>query len=99
LHGGPPALALLGGDPLILSRAIVFEASWDLAGALRIIYGDDTIRADVVTPNLRSLYGGLLAESPDRRLLLYTAPPDARVTACVSSDEARRPQARPENFP
>lgn len=62
--------------------AIVFDAGWDLAGALHIIYGDYTIRADVVTPNLTveetglkaSLYGGLLVtQYPYRRMLLYHA--------------------------
>jgi hypothetical protein len=58
----------------------VFDASWDLAGALRIMHGDDTIRADVVTPNLRveetglkvSAYG-VVTEYPYHRLLLYHA--------------------------
>jgi hypothetical protein len=62
--------------------AVVFDSSWDLSGALRILYGDSTIRADVVTPNLTveeaglkaSLYGGrLVSEYPYRGLLLYHA--------------------------
>jgi hypothetical protein len=31
---------------------IVFEAPWDLAGALQITYSDPTLRADVVSPQL-----------------------------------------------
>jgi MFS family permease len=33
--------------------AVVFESSWDLAGALMTFYRDRTLRADVVTPNLK----------------------------------------------
>lgn len=33
--------------------AVVFESSWDLAGAISIAYGDTTIHADIVTPNLK----------------------------------------------
>lgn len=32
--------------------AVVFESSWDLAGAISIAYRDTTIHADIVTPNL-----------------------------------------------
>jgi hypothetical protein len=73
---------ILDGVCPYVGPAVVFDASWDLAGALRIIYGDYTIRADVVTPNLTveetglkaSLYGGrLVTEYPYRRMLLYHA--------------------------
>jgi hypothetical protein len=30
----------------------VFEASWDLAGALQLFYRDPTLKADVVNPTL-----------------------------------------------
>ncbi|HKH47843.1 MAG TPA: hypothetical protein VKM72_24565 [Thermoanaerobaculia bacterium] len=61
--------------------AVVFESNWDLAGALRILYRDWSLQADVVTPNLRvtqqgistSLYhGSLKALYPyNDRLLIY----------------------------
>jgi uncharacterized membrane protein len=65
----PETTLILDGVCPYSGPAIVFDAGWDLAGALRIVYGDYTIRADVVTPNLTveetglksSLYGGLLA--------------------------------------
>jgi len=45
--GGPTALLLDGACPFI-GPAPIFESAWDLAGALRLIYGDPSIRADVV---------------------------------------------------
>jgi hypothetical protein len=33
--------------------AIVFESHWDLAGALRVMYGDRTLTANVVSPRMR----------------------------------------------
>jgi hypothetical protein len=76
----PETTLILDGICPYVGPAIVFDASWDLAGALRIMYGDDTIRADVVTPNLRveetglkvSTYG-VVTEYPYRRLLVYHA--------------------------
>ena len=81
-HLPPETTLILDGVCPYVGPAIVFDASWDLAGALRIIYGDYTLRADVVTRNLRveeaglkaSLYDGrLVTEYPYRGLLLYHA--------------------------
>jgi hypothetical protein len=77
----PPGTTLiLDGVCPYVGPATVFDASWDLAGALRIMYGDNTIRADIVTPNLRVEETGLKAsaygvatEYPYHRLLLYHA--------------------------
>jgi hypothetical protein len=78
----PETTLILDGVCPYNGPAVVFDSSWDLAGALRILYRDDTIRADVVTPNLTveatglkaSLYGGrLVSEYPYRHLLLYHA--------------------------
>ena len=44
---------ILDGICPYIGPAIVFESSWDLAGALIPSYRDHTIRADVVTPNLQ----------------------------------------------
>src|SRR5262245_32680684 len=46
------ATLILDGVCPYSGPAVVFDSSWDLAGALRIVYRDFTIRADVVTPNL-----------------------------------------------
>jgi hypothetical protein len=77
-HLPPETTLILDGVCPYVGPAIVFDASWDLAGALRIMYGDDTIRADIVTPNLRTEETGLkvpaygvVTEYPYRRLLLY----------------------------
>jgi len=79
-HLPPETTLILDGVCPYVGPAIVFDASWDLAGALRIMYGEDTIRADIVTPNLRMEETGLkvpaygvVTEYPYRRLLLYHA--------------------------
>jgi hypothetical protein len=43
---------LLDGICPYAGPAVVFESSWDLAGAIQIAYRDTTIHADIVTPNL-----------------------------------------------
>ena len=43
---------ILDGVCPYIGPAIVFESNWDLAGALRIIYRDRTLRADVTTGDL-----------------------------------------------
>jgi hypothetical protein len=44
---------LLDGFCPYVGPAIVFEAPWDLRGALWAMYRDSTLRADVVSPRLR----------------------------------------------
>ncbi len=39
--------------------AVVFESSWDLAGALMIFYRDRSLHADIVTPNMKIEEDGL----------------------------------------
>lgn len=48
----PYSILLLDGICPYVGPAVVFEANWDLAGALQTIYRDPTLRADVVTPRL-----------------------------------------------
>ena len=43
---------ILDGMCPYVGPGIVFESSWDLAGALQLLYRDNTLRADVVTPKL-----------------------------------------------
>jgi hypothetical protein len=50
---------ILDGVCPYVGPAIVFESSWDLAGALLIHYRDYTLRADVVTPSLKIREDGL----------------------------------------
>lgn len=81
---------LPAGSTLILAGvcpyrgpAVVFESNWDLEGALRLLYGDPTLEADVVTPRLElgrsglstTIYGGIKAFYPyGERLLLFERP-------------------------
>jgi hypothetical protein len=50
---------ILDGICPYIGPAIVFESSWDLRGALMMSYRDQTIRADVVTPDLKVEEDGL----------------------------------------
>lgn len=43
---------ILDGICPYIGPATVFESNWDLEGALKIRYQDNTIRADIVTPDL-----------------------------------------------
>jgi hypothetical protein len=46
----PRILLMLGGVCSYNGPAVIFESDWDLAGALRLHYGDRTVRADVLRP-------------------------------------------------
>jgi hypothetical protein len=45
----PRTTVILAGVCPYLGPAIVFESSWDLAGALQVVYRDRSLRADVTT--------------------------------------------------
>ena len=42
-----------------IGPAIVFESNWDLVGALKLLYRDPDLKADVVTPRLEVMQGAL----------------------------------------
>ena len=77
----PDSTLILDGVCPYVGPAIVFEADWDLAGALQVMYGDPTLAANVVTPRLRIGEDGLsftLYNQPTRypyssRLFVYDA--------------------------
>lgn len=48
----PGATFLLDGACPYAGPAQVFESAWDFSGALSVVYGDPTIKADIVTPRL-----------------------------------------------
>jgi hypothetical protein len=48
----PGSTLLLDGFCRYVGPALVLEAFWDAGGALQIAYADETLRADVVSPNL-----------------------------------------------
>ncbi|MBE9127586.1 MULTISPECIES: hypothetical protein [unclassified Coleofasciculus] len=72
---------ILDGVCPYVGPAIIFESSWDLAGALMMFYRDYTLKADIVTPNLKvkgdglstSLYGiyGAKENYPYEKLFIY----------------------------
>jgi hypothetical protein len=78
----PPARGstiLLEGVCPYVGPAIVFESSWDLAGALQVMYRDPTLKADVTTNRLHVgdksistvIYGVIRATYSYERLLLF----------------------------
>jgi hypothetical protein len=48
----PGSTFLLDGTCAYAGPALVFESAWDFSGALSVVYGDPTIKADIVTPRL-----------------------------------------------
>ena len=70
---------ILDGVCPYVGPAVVFESSWDLQGALRLLYRDDTISANVVKPGLAlnergltsSIYGFQDHYSYGEGLLVY----------------------------
>jgi hypothetical protein len=76
--------------------AIVFESSWDLAGALMVIYQDTTLEADVVTPVLQVREDGLYTRLYDTehrypydKLSLYNYA-QKKIFKIRNSEDARR---------
>ena len=76
----PESALILDGVCPYIGPAIVFEADWDLAGALQVMYGDSTLKANVLTPRFRleadalsfSIYGQWTKYPYSSRLLVYT---------------------------
>jgi len=74
---------ILDGVCPYIGPAVVFEAPWDLAGALQTIYRDPTLAADVVTPRLdvgedgitTSIYGDSRRYPYGAALLVYNHRP------------------------
>ncbi|MBV9582028.1 MAG: hypothetical protein JO057_25890 [Chloroflexi bacterium] len=67
LHAAAPTLSggasvLLAGSCPYVGPGVVFEAPWDVAGAIQIAYDDPTLRGDVVTPRLTIGDAGVTTE-------------------------------------
>jgi hypothetical protein len=56
------ATVLLAGMCPYVGPGVVFEAPWDVAGALQIAYQDASLRGDVVTPRLQVGDSGVTTE-------------------------------------
>jgi hypothetical protein len=93
----PGTTLILDGICPYLGPAVVFDSSWDLAGALRLLYGNAEIKADVVTPNLTveprglktSQYSGtIVVEYPYEQLVIYHARLNQRFE--IGHEEAAR---------
>lgn len=52
-------ILILDGVCPYIGPGIVFEGNWDMEGMLRVLYGNDTITGDVVTPKLQVRADGL----------------------------------------
>jgi hypothetical protein len=89
-------LILDGACPYI-GPGVVFESSWDLRGALRIMYGDPTLQADVVTPRMSvgedalrtTIYVSNVTRHPYERLVIFHSGLGL-VRWIAGADEARR---------
>jgi hypothetical protein len=74
----PGSTLILDGVCPYIGPGIVFESNWDLEGALRTIYRDPTLHADVVTPRMAvgddclstRIYGSI-KRYPYERLMIY----------------------------
>jgi len=53
-------ILMLDGVCSYIGPAIVFESSWDLAGALRIAYSNKNLKADIITPTLGITVDGFI---------------------------------------
>jgi hypothetical protein len=53
------SVVLLDGTCPYIGPAIVFEASWELRGALQMSYRDQSLRADIVRPDIQVREDGL----------------------------------------
>jgi hypothetical protein len=77
----PHSTLILDGVCPYVGPAIVFESNWDLAGALQVVFRDETLKADVVTPRLAildegimtTIYGQRKMYPYDRTLFVYHA--------------------------
>jgi hypothetical protein len=97
---------ILHGICPYVGPAIVFESSWDLAGALQVRYRDPTLTADITTSRLTidpaglrtTIYGGKLSTYPySSNLLLF----DYRNRAVIPlpSVESAREELRKHPIP
>jgi hypothetical protein len=78
----PRSTLLLEGVCPYVGPAIVFEANWDLAGALQAMYRDPTIAANVVTPRITVTDAGVIAT-------LYRQPTTYPYSASLLAYDAR----------
>ncbi|HEX5387011.1 MAG TPA: hypothetical protein VFW66_09950 [Gemmatimonadales bacterium] len=76
----PGTALVLDGICRYVGPAPVFEAPWDLRGALQLAYGDSTLAADIVSPTLRveddgvhTVVYGEDSRYPYGRLVVYDA--------------------------
>jgi hypothetical protein len=65
---------LLDGVCPYVGPAVVFETSWDLRGALSLLYRDPTLRAGIVTPMLKITRDGLETTSYGERTKYHYGP-------------------------
>ncbi|HEX7705168.1 MAG TPA: hypothetical protein VF701_01805 [Thermoanaerobaculia bacterium] len=77
-HAGLPlgdgTILIAGGFCPYVGPAVVFDAHWDIEGALRIRLGSPSLRADVVTSRMAVEEEGLVANVAYRRRYPYTEP-------------------------
>jgi hypothetical protein len=94
---GPGSLIIDGVCPYV-GPAVVFESSWDLTGALHVLYGQDGLNADIITPSMTvtesglvaSLYFGTIVTSyPYAQMSIFNVPRGLRVSVRDVTDVRR----------
>lgn len=86
---------ILDGVCAYVGPAPVFEAEWDLKGALQTYYKDPTMRADIVTPRMKVMKSHLEtqiytfpAKYPYKKLFVYNF--DTKTTHPIKDAQAAR---------
>jgi hypothetical protein len=94
---GPGSLIIDGVCPY-LGPAAVFESSWDLTGALQVLYARHELNAAVITPSMtvtddalvESLYLGLYVTNfPYAQMSIFNVPRGLRVSVRDAADVRR----------
>jgi hypothetical protein len=94
---GPGSLIIDGVCPYV-GPAVVFESSWDLTGALQVLYGQFGLKADIITPSMTvtdsglvaSLYfGSIVTNYPYAQMSIFNVPRGLRVSVRDVTDVQR----------
>jgi hypothetical protein len=100
---GDETAVILDGVCPYVGPAIVFESSWDLRGALRMLYRRPALRADVTSADLEVRHDGLytfiygyVQRYPLRNLLLYDD--DRRAVRRISGFGEAREHLAPDGL-
>ena len=93
-----PGSPIIDGVCPYVGPAVVFESSWDLTGALQVLYGQYGLNADIMTPSMTvtdsglvgSIYfGTIVTKYPYARMSIFNVPRGLRVSVRDATDVRR----------